>query len=165
MTMDDGFNSGFRNLGRFFLALIPWALGIGALVWLGVWIGVHTYYQQVQQENRRAQFTGVASPKSKIKIQVENKSCVRVQHVDVDGDMLTIDARNDCPSPLYMGYLEYHWQQMSPNGTVIHQNYSNDCPVPLERGDTAECIFSDDHFDPLSDDDRVATVRVWTDTR
>ena len=58
---EDGINSGARNIGRFFLALIPWALGIGFAVWLGVYMAMREIHREALQEQRAAQYTGAAN--------------------------------------------------------------------------------------------------------
>lgn len=85
-SRESGIDSGARNVGRFFLSLVPWALGVGALVWLSVYIGVHTFYHEIQQEQRAATYIGAAErPKSKIKIEVKEVDCSRVTRADLDG--------------------------------------------------------------------------------
>lgn len=157
---EDGINSGARNVGRFFLALIPWALGIGALVWFGVWVGFHAYRHELEQERRAASYTGAEErPKSKIEIQVKPSGCLLVTYADFNGDTLVVYVKNACHKSL--GYMEYHFQALSPNGMVLQQSYHNSasCPAPTESGDIAECKFD------VDSDDRMATLRVWASER
>lgn len=155
---EDGINSGARNIGRFFLALIPWALGIGFAVWLGVYMAMREIHREALQEQRAAQYTGAAErPKSKLKVEVLERSCVHVTHVDIDGNSLAIYSRNDCHEDLRYG-VEWHWQLISPNGTIVKQGYENaaSCPDPLTVGSSAEC-----RVQYFMTDDRAETLRVW----
>jgi len=154
---EDGLNSGAKNIGRFFLALIPWALGIGFAVWLGVYTALHQIHREALQEQRAAQFTGaVERPKSKLKIEVLDKSCLHITHVDVDGDDLALYGKNDCHRTI--NYPQWDWELASPNGTIVKQGYANGgtCPVPKIAGSTAECKPYN-----YSQDDRAETLRVW----
>ena len=66
---EDGINSGYRNIGRLALASIPYVLGLGAAVWLGVWMTGHDFRRLLSQEDRAAVYTGAAQrPKGKIEI-------------------------------------------------------------------------------------------------
>ncbi len=49
---ENGVQNGARNIGRLALALIPWALAIGASVWLGVYVGIHQFRHELSQEDR-----------------------------------------------------------------------------------------------------------------
>lgn len=152
----DGMSSGGRSFGRLCLALIPWALGIGASVWLGVYIGVHQFRHELSQEERAAIFTGAQErPKQKIAVHTLSRDCTKIVRADLDGDSLTLYAENDCG--YFLDYMEYHWEFISPNGTILNQGYHNGatCPIPSEPRDKAECSFS---VDP---DDRAESLKVW----
>lgn len=163
---DDGVNTGVRNIGRFFLALIPWALAIGVMAWGGVWVAMHEYRAQVAQERRSAQWVASTSPpRSKLKIEVVHiaqatkEGCVQITRVDDDGDSLVIYGRNDCGTDL--SYTDWNWELLSPNGTIVAQGDDNgegSCNTPTRPGDQAECR-------PFSYkwDERAATLRVWTE--
>jgi hypothetical protein len=154
---ESGTDSGFRNVGRFFLSLIPWALGIGAITWLSVWVGVHEYRREINQENRAATYVGASErPSSKLVIEVKSKDCSVITRADANGDELIIYALNGCHKSL--DYLAWHWQGLSPDGTVIAQHYTNaaTCSVPVYPGDKAECKLT------ISTDDRIKTLRIWT---
>lgn len=159
---EDGVNSGARNVGRFFLWSIPLVLGIAASVWLGVYIGIHDFHHQLTQEERAAVYTGAGSrPKSKIAVELMVRDCVQVVRADLDGSVLYLYAKNNhCEKPLT--YVEYHWQELSPNGTVIHEGYTNQCSTPSVDGDIAECQFDEDHFRELPTDSRTDRIRAWT---
>ena len=159
---EDGFNAGFRNYGRLCLALIPWALGIGALSWMAVYVWGHYIGNELDQERRAAIYTGAGkAPKSKIAVEMLNKSCVKVTRADIDGSMLYLYARNDCRESL--SYLRWNWEELSPDGTVIHAGEANSCPIPTENGDEAECQFGGWFHWPegIDTDKRVDRIRVW----
>ena len=160
MSSEDGVNAGYRNLGRFFLALVPWALGIGALAWLSVYIGVHTFYHEKLQEDRAAQWTGAEQrPAGKIAVEIRPVDCLHIKHADIDGDELSLYAQNDCHQSIT--YNEWHWQQISPDGTITHEGYANGatCATLNDAGDKGECKLT------LEDDDRVKKIRVWIEAR
>lgn len=164
MKSEDGFNSGVRNIGRFFLSLIPWAIGIGALVWLGVWVGVAKYKHDVakykhdiEQQRRAATYVGAEErPKEKLKIEVIKKDCSTLIRADVNGRDLVMYAKNNCHEEI--SYLAWHWQSVSPDGTVIRSGYTNRCPIPRTHGEKAECK------DEIVVDDRTSSIRLWTQT-
>jgi hypothetical protein len=157
---EDGMEAGGRNVGRLALSLIPWALGIGALVWLGVWIGIHEFRHELSQEERAAIYVGAKErPHSRLIINTIKSDCSTVTRADLDGSDLIMYAKNDCHETLR--YLAWRWQLLSPDGTVLKEEYVNGCPVPRMPGDSAECRMQD-HYASVSDDDRAATVRVWT---
>jgi hypothetical protein len=153
---EDGINSGARRFGRLCLALIPWALGIGASAWLGVWIGVHEFRHTLSQEERAAVYAGAqARPKAKIEISVIPHDCSVVTRTDIDGSALLIYSQNNCHKRL--DYFAWYWQLVSPNGTVLKDGYQNwRCPVPVEPNDIAECRIE------INTDDRTNILRVWT---
>lgn len=163
LSNESGSEAGFRNIGRYYLAMIPFALGIGAAVWLGVWVYGHTLYKAVAQEERAAVYVGAAAkPQGKIAIEIDNsRSCVKVSRADYNGWSLYIYSRNDCSMLIH--YLSYHWQTISPNNTVLHEGDSPLCPVPTEPGDMAECQFAYWDFDSVSVDSRTDRIRVWVE--
>ena len=159
MRNEDGLNAGFRNVGRFFLSLVPWAFAIGIMAWIGVWVALDQYNQRVSQERRRASYVGAEEkPKEKLIIDVVPVDCLHVTRADTDGDKLTIYARNDCKDR-GVDYTAYHWQAISPDGTILAQNYTNLCPVPSRYGDKAECQME------VSTDDRTKSLRIWVKDR
>jgi len=154
--VEDGVSSGARNFGRLCLSAIPWALGLGAAVWLGVWGGLHTYRHQLAMEARAARYVGSVTPQqSPIKIEVIARDCVRVSRADVDGSTLLIYAKNTCHEQIR--YAEYHYQEISLDGTVLSQEYHNEasCGIPIFPGDSGECKFD------IPMDDRTDKIRVW----
>ncbi len=156
MTRESGVDSGYRNFGRLALSLIPWGLGLGAAVWLGVWVAGHDFRHQLSQEDRAAVYTGaVEKPKGKVKLVVVHRDCVEVTRADFDGAALLLYTRNNCHQ--FLLYMEWHWEAVSPNGTVIAQGYMNTayCAAASEPGDVSECRLN------VYIDDRIETLRVW----
>jgi hypothetical protein len=157
---EGGVNASLRNVGRFFLSLIPWALGIGALAWLSVFISVRTYRHETRVEERAAIYVGAKKPpKSKLMIETPmitdgHHLSLEVTLVDADGDSIVIHAQNRSGN---LSYVLWHWQQISPDGTVIEDQEDNSCPVPARKGETAECKGR------LTIDDRTAKLRVWAE--
>lgn len=143
----------------FFLALIPWALGIGAMAWIATCVSIHEYRRQIKQENRRATYVGAEKrPEAKLRIEVVKRGCLNITRVDAEEKVLTMYVRNDCHAPIPRGYMEYHWQELAPDRTAIHENYTNLCPTPESPRQVSECV------DKLSGDDRAATILVWVVT-
>jgi hypothetical protein len=157
---EDGVNSGARSIGRFFLFAIPLVLGLAAAVWLGVYIDAHEFNHELSQEDRAASYVGATErPKSKIAVEIQNQDCTRITRADVDGEILLLYARNDCHER--EDYFAWHWQEISPNGTIIHQGYTNSCPIP-GPSEVAECSMNIGDFSGESVDDRTDKIRVWT---
>jgi hypothetical protein len=159
MMSEDGLNSGARNVGRFFLMAIPYVLGLGAMMWLGVYVGVHDFHRQLTQEERAAVYTGAQErPKAKMVVEIVAHDCSHITRADIDGGDLVLYSRNDCHQDL--DYLVWYWQEVSPNGTILNQGYNNLCPEPRRNGDVAECRF--DGYGSLPIDDRTDKIKVWT---
>lgn len=159
---EDGFNAGWRNIGRFVLTMIPFALGIGLFVWIADWLWIHEIKASLQMEDRAAIYTGAENrPKSKVTIEVLDKSCVKVTHADLNGRDLRIYGKAECLDESLKYYSVYaHWQQLSPDGTILHEHYM-ECGKPQKVGDKVECTDGGWDFEKPTDDDRVATLRVW----
>jgi hypothetical protein len=153
---ENGINSGARNFGRLCLALILLALGLGASVWFGIYVGVHQFQHTLSQEERAAVAVGAAvRPEAPIAVALVKRDCTEVTRADLDGSALVILARNGCHDTL--SYFEWHWELLSPTGVVLKSGYRNyQCPIP-NVGETAEC-----RFESIPTDDRAASARVWT---
>lgn len=155
ISNEDGFNAGWRNVGRFFLALIPWALAIGAMTWLGAWIAFHEWQREERQAQRASVYVASPEPqKAKIKITPLSRSCLRVERADLDGDDLLLygSAPKGCSNG-YSDYTEWHWQLLSPDGTILHQGFTNE--VDLHEGTKAEMKMK------IENDDRATELQVW----
>ena len=152
---ENGFYSGYRNMGRFFLSLIPWALGIGFVVWFGAFVGVAKYKHDLEQEKRSAIYVGAETlPKEKIKIEVIDHDCTKIIRADVKGMDLIVYAKNECLKNI--NYLAWHWTALSPDNTAIASGYTNQCPRPILPGDKSECKMI------ISNDNRTSTLRLRT---
>jgi hypothetical protein len=165
---EDGREASSRNWGRLALGLIPLALGAAASVWLGMYIQAHRFGRVLSQEDRAAVAVGAeVRPKGKIAIDTATaqKYCAPITRADLDGDTLRLYATNDCKVALTG--MDWHYEQLSPNGTVLHDGYMNQrgndhCPTPRMVGDKSECVFAGTYGGYMTVDDRVATLRVWT---
>lgn len=171
---ESGLDAGYRNIGRFFLWAIPLVLGLAAATWLGVWIDAHELEHTLTQEQRAAVYVGAESrPKSKVLVSIlpsqpmydfaftKDEPCAPIIKVDVDGSNLLMYAQNDCRVPITR--LTWHWQQVSPNGTVLTDSDWSSCAIPTIPGDKSECEVpvNGDRYEP-DVDSRTATIRVWT---
>lgn len=152
---EDGRNAGHRGIGRLAMALMLWALGIGASAWLGFYIGFHDFRKKLSQEQRAAVYTGALErPKSPIAIKILRRGCIDIFKVDIDGGNLLIYTRNHCHAPV--SYVEWHAALLAPNGTIIKETSTNwKCAIPREPGSSAECELQ------MDIDDRTAVVQVW----
>lgn len=154
---ENGIENGGRNIGRLALSLIPYALGLGAAVWLGVYINAHNFKHQLTQEDRAAAYVGATErPKSKILVEIIPQDCTQIFNTDIDGDTLMLYAQSNCD--FKMEYMEWHWEAISPNNTIIASGYHNTayCPALTTPGIKAECRME------VSTDDRIVKFRVWT---
>lgn len=155
MDTDSGVDSGTRNIGRFFLSLIPWSLGLGFTVWLTAWISVERYKSAVEQQRRSAMWVGAAQlPTKPIEIIGIVHDCTAVTRADLSGQSLVLYAVSNCRET--ENYTAWYWTLLSPDGTIIGSGYTNMCPVLQRFGDKAECTLK------VSDDQRGARLRVWT---
>jgi hypothetical protein len=150
------------GMSQFFLFAIPAVLGLGAAMWLGVWIDAHHFRHELSQEDRAASYVGAGvRPTDKIKIVIRDESCVHVTRADLDGADLLIYTENHCGRSI--AFMEWHWQLLSPDGTVIKGNWYNtgNCAAPISNGDKAECHVDVTDYSGTVDD-RASTLRVWT---
>lgn len=155
ISNEDGVNAGYRNLGRFFLSLIPWALGIGAMAWLGTFIAFHEWQREMRQSQRAAVYVGSPDPqKAKVKITVVKNGCITVNRVDLDGIRLVINASatSQCIGSGVPNYTEWKWQLVSPDGTVLASETENSCN--LDAGAKMECRLE------IGEDDRASELKI-----
>lgn len=133
-------------------------LALGCVIWLGFFQDTHEFKRELRQEDRKAEFVGAAErPASKIKVQVLKRDCTVITNATLDGEDMTVYARNDCHQQIR--YMEYRWQTIAPNGTAIGSGYTNtaNCAIPMMPGKLAECSIK------VGTDDRIDTVMVWTE--
>ena len=160
---ENGINAGARNAGRLFLFSIPLTLGLTATVWLGLWVSGWEFQQkkaavahEFTQQERAAAYVGAqVKPTGKIAVQLSANGCFKIIRADLDIKpmlypledhrqfSLVLYAQDACRFGPYevTNYRAWHWQSISPNGTVIGQDYKNS---------------------PL--DDRIDHFRVWGST-
>ena len=74
----------------------------------------------------------------------------------LDSAALTVYVTNNCHTDI--GYWEWHFNQVAPDGTIINSNYSNSLTGP-EAGQTLELGAK------LKEDDRTSKVVVWANAR
>lgn len=168
ISNEDGREASARNFGRLALAIIPWALAIGASAWLGFYVGVNDMLRSRAQERRAAIAVGVSAPlEAPIVIDLKSRQtyCAPVTKADLDGEVLRLYVTNNCRTKL--SSLEWHYDALSPDGTIIDSNSISDwhCEFPALRGDSAECVFGRKEFPStlaVSLDNRIAKIRVWT---
>ena len=134
--MEDGFNSGWRNFGRFALAGIPWVLGCGALVWFSLYIGCVTWKTQNEQEQRRDNRVGASSPPAaSVVFEYQSKGCIHASRGFLDGDSGTVYLENSCDRKI--SDIDYSVKAYAPDGTMINskRNYlsGDDDMQPQEK--------------------------------
>ena len=156
---EDGINNGARSFGKLCLMLIPWALGIGASVWLGVWIGVHQFRHELSQEERRNIEVGAqVLPKQKINLQLNkpSNSCRKIEKADFDDGVLVVYFRNTCQSA--SDYDMIGWNALAPDGTIISsaEHYTN---MLIGGGQRAE--WHTESWMAVPSDERIVTLQVW----
>ena len=110
---------GSRGFGTLMFAAVPGALAGAAILWLTAVTGVIDLTSELRQERRAAERVGiVVLPKTPINVAVREDSCLKSAGVYLDGDQLTVYAKNKCSHP-----LEFHsssaFRLIAPDGTVI----------------------------------------------
>lgn len=158
---ESGIQAGARNVGRFFLFMIPWALGTAALVWLAFFMGAHEWFNTLSQGQRRAIYVGAEQrPKSKLKIETPPSAAV-VDRVDLEGSTLAVyfHALAEMRYGIYI-----NWQLVSPDGTLLSSGAerSEACggPTSLKKGEKGEAVLSGWLYG-VKTDSRAEAIRVW----
>lgn len=162
--MKSGFDSGWRNIGHLALAWIPYALGLGACVWLGFFMTAHGWFNQLSQEHRRAIYVGAEQrPTSKLKIQTPNEGMLKISRVDLDGSTASIYFTNAGTTKAWS--IRIHWQLISPNGTLLSSGKkfasNNGGPDEMRPGDKAEVVLQG--YTGIELDNRADSIRFWID--
>jgi len=161
---ESGVDAGARNIGRTALFAIPLLLAMAASVWLAFYVGVRQEQQAQRQRERSAGVVGAeVAPTGKIELTVERRlPCANLSRADMDAGTLRLYVTNDCHRE--MRYLEWHWEALSPNGTVLYSRYTNtgNCPVPTRHGESAECVLAAGGYAGVPADGRISKVRVYT---
>ena len=128
-----------RGIGYFFLAAIPFVLGLAAIVWFSVWITGHNFNRQVTEEHRAADAVGEkVLPKGPMKITIRNnpRECVKVEDVHFEGDDLWVYSRRTCGNA--GSYVELHWREITADGTVVKTGYTNHDFNDMDTGQRTE---------------------------
>jgi hypothetical protein len=148
------------GMSAFFFAAIPYALGSGAMVWLGFFIAGRNFFNQLSQEQRRAIYVGAAeAPKSKLKIELANNGPLKITRADLDGSTVSLYFTNT--GTQQVRGIKMSWQLISPDRTNLASGseYSVLCggPNTLEPGEKGESVLSGYHGINL--DKRAAAIR------
>lgn len=145
------------GVGWFFFALVPGAIAGALLMYLAFYTGVVDWQKAQRIEGRMDNRVGVNGELTKpVDLIIRDASCLKVSRAYLDSGTLTAYVTNNCHTTI--GYWEWHYNQISPDGTVIHSWYDNSVSGP-ESGQTVE------ETTKLADDDRTAKVVVWANTR
>lgn len=160
--MEDGFNAGWRDIGRLALWSIPYVLGLAACVWLGFFIASRNFFNQLSQEQRRAIYVGAEHrPKSKLKIETPNEGPIHITRVDLDGSTAAVYFENTQPGRRRS--ITIHWQLISPDGTKLESSYDDSAsiggPDQLDQGEKGEVVFDD--YSGIKLDNRAESIRFW----
>jgi hypothetical protein len=141
-----------------YTAMIPWALALGAIGWLGFYMAFHEDRKELSQEERRAIYVGAGTrPHAKIEVILDaSNECVEVKKVDYDAPELVGYIQNHCRDAHQ--YARINWALVSPDGTSL-RNGSDYCPAMVANG-KSECkaktkYYGEDH------EDRAASIHVW----
>jgi len=143
------------GVGWFFFSMIPAALAGAALMWLAFYTGVLDWQKTRRIEGRMDARVGVRGElTAPVDLIIRKTGCLQVSRAYLDDGKLTTYTTNSCPSD--SGYWELHWNQISPDGTVIATRYENwSASEGISSGATVEGTFD------LKEDSRTAKVIVW----
>lgn len=147
-----------KGFSELCLAVIPWILGLAAVVWFGLYVSVHEFNRTVTQEKRAADWVGEKTPpKAAVKLVIKNRErgCTKIESAHFDGDDLWVYAQRICGGP---GYAEIHWKAVAADGTVVSAGYDNS--TGLESADDGERA----EYKPYSykPDPRTTAVILYT---
>lgn len=149
------------GVGWFFSALIPGAIAGAALMWLAFYTGVVDWQKAQRIEARQDARVGVHGEiKTPVDLIIRDGGCLHVSRAFLDGSTLTAYLTNGCPEDL--DYWEIHWNEISPDHTIIHTGYTNHTgdtgSTGIQSGATLEVPF-----DLSGDQDsRTAQIVVWS---
>ncbi len=138
-------------------ALIPAALAGAGLMWLAFYTGVIDWSKAQRVEARMDNRVGVNGQLTKpVELIIRTPDCFRVSRAYLDGQQLTVYLHNGCHEQI--GYYEWHYNEVSPDGTIIHSWYDNDASGREAEG-TWEITRG------IEEDSRMAKVVVWATHR
>lgn len=144
------------GVGAFFYAAIPALLAGALLMYFAFYTGIIDWQKAQRVEGRMDNRVGVHGElRAPVDLIIRKADCLEVTRAFLDGDTGTMYIKNDCHR--HLSYMEWHWNIIAPDGTIIKDNYSNDLNVPLD-GETVEKNFN------LDDDSRAAKIVVWAQT-
>jgi hypothetical protein len=142
-----------RGIGSLTFAVIPAALAGAALMWLAFFTGIVDWQKVQRIEGRMDGRVGVSSKLSApVEVIIENRSCVKIDRAFLDGLTVTMYLQNQCHKDL--GYYEWHWMEVAPDGTTIKEDFGNSIDG-LSEGQKVEKVMD------LTSDTRTAKIVVW----
>jgi hypothetical protein len=159
VSNEDGRIAGVRNFGRLALFFIPFALGIAASVWLGVWIQAHYFLIDRDQERRIGSYVGAPDPERKpYTVTVDRGMKTSIDNVNINGDQMTVLFHNFSSSEA--SGIQVHWQLVSPDGTKLsdHWDWVHAIGGPGELGPKEKGIVTEKNLSP---DPRASGIEVW----
>ena len=141
------------------LFAIPLVLGLGASVWLGVWMQAHYFLIDRNQEQRIGQY--VAAPdlqRSPYIVTIYRGPKTSVDKVDIHNGQMTVLFHNF--SGVNAAGLQIHWQWVSPDGTKLSDDFDwvHQIGGPSELGPGEKGILTEKNISP---DPRAAGIGVW----
>jgi len=152
---ESGKQAGLRNMGRFFLFMIPSALGGAAILWIIAAFGWIDLTRELRMGQRTMQSVGLSVlPRTPIVLLAHDGLCLKADSSYMDGNRLQFYAKNTCdrwlPSPSFSYRIKAH------NGTVIDSHlwaFNGDRAIgPQERRE---------QYVHVDDDRRAETVELW----
>jgi len=160
ISNEDGFHAGARNIGRYFLFLVPLVLGLGASAWLGVWIQAHYFLIDRAQEQRSGSFVAAPDPERApyLITTYTGGSKIKIDAVDIHNGVMTVRFHNF--SAIEANNLQLHWQWIAPDGTKLadHWDWCYKLKGPSGIGGAEKGIVEESDLNP---DPRASGVGVW----
>ena len=143
--------------GWLFFALIPAALAGAALMWLAFYTGVIDWTKTMRIEGRMDARVGVRGElTAPVDLIIRKTGCLQISRAFLDSGSMTAYTTNSCHAAT--GYWELHWNEIAPDGTVIHSGYTNQ-GGSIEDSETREMKMD------LDDDSRTVKVVTWAQGR
>lgn len=150
------FSIGPRGLA-FTTSIVLWILGSAAVAWLSFYSGVRYMRREISMEQRRAESVGaVPLPTGNIEVVIDNRTGghLFIESASIDGKELRAYYVNKGTHS--QEFVKFHWQLLSPDGTVIKQDYSyENFGSRLEPGVRVETVKQ------IESDTRVKRIRLF----
>lgn len=110
------------------IALVPAALGVGALYWLSFGEGIHRFDRTIAEDNRSVAqekrhnevVHAVPLPVALINLTYRQNRAFEIRRMEINGNDLYIYIKNK--TRICQDYVKLAWQQIAPDGTVIGSN-------------------------------------------